>query len=264
MGLPIFLSIENNTRIRDGVVNASALPKFEVSVGGVVNSDKLEFYLGLLVQGMNDFDASEEIRGEDFSIRSPDVGSVPSSSTLRLRMDTHVPQWVELASEFKRAMLSAKHATGPVDFGALPCGYLSVDWDSFVMNNSGTQKKPSDAPPCCGRLHAERHLFGLFGLLPGAGLAPKLQPCRARSPLSSSGIPAVCPSKLSPPSACRRRQLAPWLVDDRVTIWQATSAAESLMVMVIFYGVALVLPVIIGNTVCAYRVFWGKSSAIKY
>jgi hypothetical protein len=39
------------------------------------------------------------------------------------------------------ALLSAKYAAGPVDFGALPCGYMAVDWDTFVMNNSGTQKE---------------------------------------------------------------------------------------------------------------------------
>ncbi|HQX59082.1 MAG TPA: cytochrome d ubiquinol oxidase subunit II [Burkholderiaceae bacterium] len=56
--------------------------------------------------------------------------------------------------------------------------------------------------------------------------------------------------------------LFPWLVIDRITIWQSASAPEALMV--IFYGVALVLPVIIGYTVFAYRVFWGKSTALVY
>lgn len=56
--------------------------------------------------------------------------------------------------------------------------------------------------------------------------------------------------------------LFPWLVIDRLTIWQAASAPEALMV--IFYGVALVLPVIIGYTVVAYRVFWGKSGSLNY
>jgi cytochrome d ubiquinol oxidase subunit II len=33
---------------------------------------------------------------------------------------------------------------------------------------------------------------------------------------------------------------------------------------VIFAGAAVVLPVIVGYTVFAYRVFWGKSAALKY
>jgi cytochrome d ubiquinol oxidase subunit II len=56
--------------------------------------------------------------------------------------------------------------------------------------------------------------------------------------------------------------LFPWLVVDRLTIWQAASSPEALMV--IFYGVVVVLPVIVGYTVFAYRVFWGKTTALKY
>ena len=56
--------------------------------------------------------------------------------------------------------------------------------------------------------------------------------------------------------------LFPWLVIDRITIWQSASSPEALMV--IFYGVVVVLPVIIGYTVFAYRVFWGKSTALVY
>ncbi len=56
--------------------------------------------------------------------------------------------------------------------------------------------------------------------------------------------------------------LFPWLVIDKITLWQAASSTEALTV--IFYGVVVVLPVIIGYTVFAYRVFWGKSSALNY
>lgn len=56
--------------------------------------------------------------------------------------------------------------------------------------------------------------------------------------------------------------LFPWLVVDRLTIWQAASSPEALLV--IFYGVVVVLPVIVGYTVFAYRVFWGKTTALHY
>lgn len=56
--------------------------------------------------------------------------------------------------------------------------------------------------------------------------------------------------------------LFPWLVVDKISIWQAASSTAALQV--IFYGVLVVLPVIIGYTVYAYRVFWGKSTALKY
>ena len=56
--------------------------------------------------------------------------------------------------------------------------------------------------------------------------------------------------------------LFPWLVIDKLNIWQAATAPEAMMV--IFVGACVVLPVIVGYTVFAYRVFWGKSSALKY
>lgn len=56
--------------------------------------------------------------------------------------------------------------------------------------------------------------------------------------------------------------LFPWLVIDKLNIWQAATAPEAMTV--IFVGACVVLPVIVGYTVFAYRVFWGKSTALKY
>ena len=56
--------------------------------------------------------------------------------------------------------------------------------------------------------------------------------------------------------------LFPWLVIDQIHIWQAATSPEAMKV--IFIGAAVVLPVIVGYTVFAYRVFWGKSVALKY
>ena len=122
-------------------IKAQVDRKFPVAVGGIPNSDILKSYLGLLMQGKNDFDAIEEFWGDSFFARSLDVTTAPSCSTLRQRMDTHAASWFELAAQFNLALLSVKYATGPVDFGALACGYMAVDWVTFVMNNSGTQKE---------------------------------------------------------------------------------------------------------------------------
>ncbi len=54
----------------------------------------------------------------------------------------------------------------------------------------------------------------------------------------------------------------PYIVIDRLTVWEAASAHESLVV--IFAGVAVTLPAIIVYTVFMYRVFWGKASALSY
>ncbi len=54
----------------------------------------------------------------------------------------------------------------------------------------------------------------------------------------------------------------PYIVPDRLTIDEAASAPESLMI--IFAGAAVVLPVLVGYTVFAYKVFHGKASDLKY
>ncbi len=56
--------------------------------------------------------------------------------------------------------------------------------------------------------------------------------------------------------------LFPYLVVDRITIWQAAAARESLMF--VFVGACVVLPVIVAYTVFSYRVFWGKARALTY
>lgn len=115
--------------------------KFPVGIGGIANSDIIKSYLGLLVQGKNDFDAIEAFRSDDFYKRSLDIGSVPSSPTMRQRMDTHAQSWFTLVDEFNEALLSLKAAGFTLDFGALPCGYMPIDWDTFVMNNEGSKKE---------------------------------------------------------------------------------------------------------------------------
>ena len=56
--------------------------------------------------------------------------------------------------------------------------------------------------------------------------------------------------------------LFPYLVMVRMTIWQAAAAPESLMV--IFVGAVIVLPVIIGYSIFAYRIFRGKTTELSY
>lgn len=56
--------------------------------------------------------------------------------------------------------------------------------------------------------------------------------------------------------------LYPYIVIDRLTVWQAASATQSLVVILI--GVAVTLPAIIGYTIFMYRVFWGPARALSY
>jgi cytochrome d ubiquinol oxidase subunit II len=54
----------------------------------------------------------------------------------------------------------------------------------------------------------------------------------------------------------------PYVVPDKLTIWEAAASRESLMIILI--GTLVTLPMIIAYTVFAYRVFGGKAMALSY
>lgn len=54
----------------------------------------------------------------------------------------------------------------------------------------------------------------------------------------------------------------PYVVPDRMTIWEAAAATESLAIILV--GTLFVLPVIVGYSFYAYRVFGGKASDLSY
>lgn len=54
----------------------------------------------------------------------------------------------------------------------------------------------------------------------------------------------------------------PYIVPDQLTIWEAASAPESLMLILI--GALIVLPFIIAYTILSYKVFWGKVKSLTY
>ncbi len=56
--------------------------------------------------------------------------------------------------------------------------------------------------------------------------------------------------------------LFPYLVIDRITLWQAAAAPASLKIMLV--GVAITLPMILGYSAYVYRVFWGRSEDLSY
>ena len=104
---------------------------------GVPSSDIVRSYLGLLVQGKSDFDAIENFRGDAFYKQSLGIKLLPSSPTLRQRMDAMAAQWFG----HMPAMIEGLLASQRPDLGALPCGWLPLDVDTFAMDNSGTAKQ---------------------------------------------------------------------------------------------------------------------------
>jgi len=104
---------------------------------GVASSDIVRSYLGLLVQGKSDFDAIENLRGDKFFKQALGIGLLPSSPTLRQRMDAGAVALGALVP----AMIERLLVRSAPDYGVLPCGWLPLDIDTFAMDNSGTSKE---------------------------------------------------------------------------------------------------------------------------
>ena len=121
-------------------LNALVDPAFPVR-SGVANSEILKSYLGLLCLGKNDFDAIENFRSDAFFMRALGLRGVPSSPTLRQRLDANASSWFDLAAQMNQKLLSSRINGKPIDFGALECGYTPVDLDTFAMDNGGTKKE---------------------------------------------------------------------------------------------------------------------------
>ncbi|TAG45830.1 MAG: cytochrome d ubiquinol oxidase subunit II [Betaproteobacteria bacterium] len=54
----------------------------------------------------------------------------------------------------------------------------------------------------------------------------------------------------------------PFIVIDRMNVWEAASSTSSLVIIAI--GTAITLPAIIGYTIFVYRIFWGKATDLSY
>ena len=121
-------------------VNALIDPIFPVR-SGVANSEILKSYLALVCLGKSDFDAIEGFRNNACFKRALGLGVVPSSPTLRQRMDTHAASWFDRAPQMNQLRLSSRINGQPIDFGSLACGYTALDWDTLAMDNAGTKKE---------------------------------------------------------------------------------------------------------------------------
>ena len=104
--------------------------------GGVANGDVLRSYLGLLTQGKSDSDAIENYRGDAFFKTALGIGLLPSSPTLRQRMDAKAGALFE----FVPAMIETLLARKQPDYGVLPCGWSPLDADTFAMDNGQTAR----------------------------------------------------------------------------------------------------------------------------
>jgi len=75
---------------------------------GVVNSDIVRSYLGLLVPGKSDFDAIEDFRGDAFYKQAQGIGLLPSSPTLHQRMDGKASEMFDFVPSMIETLLASK------------------------------------------------------------------------------------------------------------------------------------------------------------
>ena len=104
---------------------------------GVTNSDIVRSYVGLLVQGKSDFDAIENFRGDAFFKQALGIKLLPSSPTLRQRMDARASDLFDFMPPLIETLLNRARP----DYGVLPCGWLALDIDTFAMDNGDTAKE---------------------------------------------------------------------------------------------------------------------------
>ena len=115
----------------------SALDKlFPVPKGQIRTSDILKSYLGLLAPGKSDFEAIESFRQDRFFREALGIGKVPSSAWLRQRTEKLAADLREETDVFSVHLL--RNAKAPVTPHG---GYACLDFDTFVVDNSGTKKE---------------------------------------------------------------------------------------------------------------------------
>ena len=151
--------------------------KFPAPKGQMPTSDIVKSYVGLLALGKSDFDAIEPFRNDRFFREALQIGRVPSSAWMRQRMERMAAALREETDAYSVRLL--RNAEAPVT--ALN-GFVCLDFDTFVMDNSGTKKEWVD-----------RTYQGVDGYTPiaaylgneGWGLALELRPGSQHSALET-------------------------------------------------------------------------------
>lgn len=124
-------------------LNATQLP--EMGTPDISNRDVAYSYLGLLCQGKSDFDHIEPFREDEFFSIALQLRDVPSSPTLRQRLNTaaHQCQWEEILLEESAALLhDLEVPLHPIQLGPKKeRSYVPLDIDVSPFDNSGTKKE---------------------------------------------------------------------------------------------------------------------------
>jgi hypothetical protein len=103
----------------------------------ISHSSVLKSYIGLLCQGKNDYDHIEAYRDDDFFEMALDIEKIPSSSTMRQRMNQ--------IGEKARNILLAKNAemikASKAEISPCYKNYIPLDIDVSPFDNSNSKKE---------------------------------------------------------------------------------------------------------------------------
>lgn len=144
-------------------------PRFPISgQGGIATSSLIKAYVGLLCTGKSDFDAIESLRRDAFFKDALGLMAVPSSPTLRQRMDALADAGDTALTALDEANERLLHRAKP-DLTPLSTGHLALDFDVFTLDNSGTAKEGvgrtymgfDGYAPIAGYLAEEGYCLGL-------------------------------------------------------------------------------------------------------
>jgi hypothetical protein len=110
--------------------------------GKIRMSDLVKSYLGLLTLGKSDFEAIEAFRRDRFFQEALGIGQMPGSVWLRQQLETHAATLRDYTDDWSVRLIRRSGAPITVDDG-----FVCLDFDTFVMDNSGTKKE------CVGRTY---------------------------------------------------------------------------------------------------------------
>jgi len=109
----------------------------EVPSPNIKHGEVIKSYIGLLAQGKVDFDSIQEFRDNDFFQLALQVDSVPSSPTLRQRMEFAKNKFNQIIREESISLLNTVNP----DFTLCTDEHVPLDLDISPFDNSNTDKQ---------------------------------------------------------------------------------------------------------------------------
>ncbi len=133
-GLALVGLLLSRTNMKKQLSNIPLLNGIEPHIS---NGDVATSYIGLLCQGKSDFDHIEAFREDPFFKQSLGLSNIPSSPTLRQRLDMSGNSWAETILEESAHMIKSMKAT------ITPClrNLVPLDIDVSPFDNSNTKKE---------------------------------------------------------------------------------------------------------------------------